>query len=275
MKLFFVALLLLICLAQQSFYSQSATTSNLEVGRAITRDISGAEKHTYQINLEKDQLAKIIVEEDRVSVFISVADAAGHRILDPSHDPGRTRASFVAPASSQYVIEISLGTSAAPGSGKYTLLLEDVHAATDNDRAVLESVDLRRQGLKLYADGKYKEAIEVFNKALAIREKILGPDDPMIAQILNHLGVLFPLVGDDEQGEAALKRAVTIYEKTYGPDDISVSAPLSNLSLIYRNRGDFSGAEAVMVRSVDIRAKKMGTDSLDYALGLNNLGIVY
>ncbi|MEP6850063.1 MAG: CHAT domain-containing tetratricopeptide repeat protein [Acidobacteriota bacterium] len=275
MKWFFGISVIFVCFAPQVFNGQSNETPVLAVGHSVARDISNAEKNRYKIDLEKDQFASIVVQENKINVFVSILDSAGNQIVPPVHEPGRALIDFIAPTSAQYLIEIIQGPPGVKADGQYSILLQDVHAATENDRTLQNSNELRRQGLKFYESGKYKDAIDSSKQSLAIREKILAPDDPRIAQVLSSLGLLVQFTGDDDEGEKDLTRAIDIYTKVYGADDMALASPLSNLSQIYRNRGEIGAAEDVMVHSVDIRRAKMGDDSLDYALGLNNLGIVY
>lgn len=275
MKFFFGISLLFIFFSPRIFNAQSNEIQPLEVGHPLEREIAGTDKHKYKIDLEKDQRASIVVQDDKVNVFIAISDLLGNQVLSPVHDPGRTQVDFIASVSSQYLIEITLGPSDTKSAGKYSILLQDIQAATESDRDLLKAEDLRRQGLKFFAAGKYPESVEAFNQSLAVRKKLLPADDPKIAQVLNSLGLVLQYVGDDENAEIDLKKAIEIYTKAHGADDMTLASGYSNLSQIYRNRGEIGAAEEVMVRSVEIRGKKMGEDSLDYALGLNNLGLVY
>lgn len=47
-----------------------------------------------------------------------------------------------------------------------------------------------------HALAAYREARPLFERALAIREKLLGPDHPDIATSLNNLAVLGQMQGD-------------------------------------------------------------------------------
>ena len=56
-----------------------------------------------------------------------------------------------------------------------------------------------------------------FQRALAIRERALGPDHPEVAQSLNNLAGLHTAQGEDVQAESLYKRALAIYEKVLAP----------------------------------------------------------
>ena len=51
--------------------------------------------------------------------------------------------------------------------------------------------DLNKRVIELYRAGKFAEAIPLAQRALAIREKALGPNHPGVATALNTLAVLY------------------------------------------------------------------------------------
>ena len=54
---------------------------------------------------------------------------------------------------------------------------------------------------------------EVLENALAKEEKVLGPNHPSVATILNHLAGIYDTQGHDTLAEPLYKRARTITEK--------------------------------------------------------------
>ena len=64
---------------------------------------------------------------------------------------------------------------------------------------------LNEQGMALYRAGQYAEARPSLEKALAIREKVLGPEHPDTATSLNNLGALLRGAGEAGRGPALLR----------------------------------------------------------------------
>ena len=62
------------------------------------------------------------------------------------------------------------------------------------------------------------EAEQLCNRALAIREKALGPEHPDVAQTLNLLALVY--WGQGRYGDAVplFEKALAIREKTLGPE---------------------------------------------------------
>ena len=73
----------------------------------------------------------------------------------------------------------------------------------------------------------------LYKRALAIREKALGPDHPDVAKSLNNLAGLYREQGRYADAEPLFKRSLAIYEKALGPDHPDVATSLNNLAGLY------------------------------------------
>ena len=66
----------------------------------------------------------------------------------------------------------------------------------------------------LYRDqGRYEQAEALYQRALAIREQVLGSEHPQVATSLNNLAGLYQSQGKYEQAEALYQRALVIREQ--------------------------------------------------------------
>ena len=83
------------------------------------------------------------------------------------------------------------------------------------------------------SQGRYAEAEPLYKRALAIREKALGPDHPDVARSLNNLAELYENQGRYAEAEPLYKRALAIREKALGPDhpDVATVAEQSGWAL--------------------------------------------
>jgi CHAT domain-containing protein len=138
-----------------------------------------------------------------------------------------------------------------------------------------EAYDLTQQVTQLYNQGRYSEATPLAQRALTIREKILGPDHPDVATSLNNLAELYQTQGRYADAEPFYKRALGIWEKTLGPDHPNVALSLNNLAFLYLEQGRYADAEPLYQRSLAIKEKVFGPDHPDIALSLNNLAELY
>ncbi|AKG24363.1 tetratricopeptide repeat family protein [Calothrix sp. 336/3] len=134
---------------------------------------------------------------------------------------------------------------------------------------------LYKQGIPLYQQGRYSEAIPLAKKALAIREKVLGREHPDVAATLNHVAELYRLMGNYDQAEPLYVRSLTIREKVFGREHPDVATTLNNLGLLYQAQGNYSKARPLFVRSLEIYEKAFGREHSHVATSLNNLALLY
>ncbi|HSK81201.1 MAG TPA: tetratricopeptide repeat protein [Thermoanaerobaculia bacterium] len=119
--------------------------------------------------------------------------------------------------------------------------------------------------------GLYDEARPLLAEALAVRERLHGPEDPEVAETLVHLGAVAHLSG---KGEAVplFNRALAIREDLLGPEHPDVADVLNNLGAALASRGRFDDAEAALRRSLAIQEKLWGERDLRVAKAMHNLG---
>jgi tetratricopeptide (TPR) repeat protein len=122
-----------------------------------------------------------------------------------------------------------------------------------------------------YALADYAQARPLYERALAIREKVRGPDHPDTASSLNHLGLLLKDQGDLAGARPPLERALAIRETVLGSDHPDTAASLNNLAVLLQAAGDLAGARQRLERANAIYEKALGPDHPDTAAGLNNL----
>ena len=105
----------------------------------------------------------------------------------------------------------------------------------------------------LYRDqGKYAEAEPLFQRSLAIVEKVLGPENPGLAASLNNLASLYRDQGKYAEAEPLLQRSLAIREKVLGPEHPDVATGLDNLAEFYLDQGKYAEAEQLLQRSLEL-----------------------
>ena len=126
-------------------------------------------------------------------------------------------------------------------------------------------------GALYYSEGRYAEAETLDKRALAINEKLLGPD----AARLNNLGTLYRVQGRYAEAEPLFKRALAINEKARLSDQLVVAVNLNNLGLLYRLQGRYAEALPLYTRALAINEKVLGPDHPDVARSLAGIADVY
>jgi tetratricopeptide (TPR) repeat protein len=123
--------------------------------------------------------------------------------------------------------------------------------------------------------GLFDEARPLLAEALAIRERLRGPDHPEVAETLVHLGALARLSG---QGDAVplFRRALAIREASLGPESPEVAEVLNDLGAAFAAQGRFDEAEATLRRTLALQERLWGGRDPRVAKTLHNLaGIAY
>ncbi len=126
-------------------------------------------------------------------------------------------------------------------------------------------------GYYLHFRGAYAAARPYFERALAIREKALGPDHPDTAQSLNNLGALLKALGELAAARPYYERALAIREKALGPDHPDTAQSLNNLGALLDSLGELAAARPYYERALAIREKALGPDHPDTATSINDL----
>jgi CHAT domain-containing protein/Tfp pilus assembly protein PilF len=137
------------------------------------------------------------------------------------------------------------------------------------------AICLNNLGILYSQKGDYAKVEPLWRRALAIREKSLGPEHPFTAAILNNLAIFHHQISDYDKAAPLYERALALKEKLFGPEHPDVATTLNNLGIFYRDKGDYSKAESFYGRALVIREKILGVEHLEVATPLHNLADLY
>jgi tetratricopeptide (TPR) repeat protein len=110
-------------------------------------------------------------------------------------------------------------------------------------------------GVYLHHRARYAEAEPLYQRALAIREKTLGPEHPDVAQSLNNLAGLYYAQGQYAKAEPLHQRALAILEKALGLEHPYLATGLENYAVLLRAIGRQEEAATMEARAQAIRTK--------------------
>src|SRR5271166_4210420 len=128
---------------------------------------------------------------------------------------------------------------------------------------------LNNTAISLADAGDYAGAEPLVRRALAIDEKVLGPER-VVARDLNSLAELLQAKGDYAEAEPLYRQALAIAERALGPDHPDVATCLNNLAFLLYAKGDYAEAELLDRQALAIREKALGPNHPDVAQSLNN-----
>jgi hypothetical protein len=94
-----------------------------------------------------------------------------------------------------------------------------------------------------------------YERALAIVEKVYGPEHPIVGTAINNLSGVLRAQGDLAGARAAFARALAIVEKVYGPEHTSVAIAVNNLGGVLRAQ---AGARVAYERAPSILHARLG-----------------
>ncbi len=150
------------------------------------------------------------------------------------------------------------------------LLIEAWHMAFPEAARLLDQA-----GLYLLEHAQYTQARMLFQKALAMREELVGSEHPEVAESLSNLAGPYLYQGMYAQAEPLFERSLAIRMRTQGPVHADVAVALNNLALLYNQQGKFAQAEPLFHQALAIWEESQGLEHPDVARTLNNLALLY
>lgn len=271
---FFLTLTLFICAFYQSTSAQNSDRiETLELNKSIKSELSGGQKHDFQINLSAGQYAKLVVEQCGIDVVIRLLNSAGNILVEYDAEP-RINGEEIVELTSKSNGYLHLTVQPKQKSAKkgfYEIRLVEIHSATEKEIAVDETGKLLTEAIRLWRAGENKDALPLAERAFSIREKELGAEDSGTGQAVFTLANIYGDLDEFEKAESLYQRALSIKEKALGKDHISITSILNNLGILYKNRGDYVKAEKLYDRVLEIREKNLEPNHLLIASVLTNL----
>ena len=173
----------LVVLAIFAFSSIAvADETLLEPAKPIVRELSGGQENTYRISLANDQYASVIIEERGIDVVLKLLGT--HRNVIATFDneyrsQGEEKIEMVSEAAGSYRLSVTASSLSAP-AGQYQIRVAEIRSASANDRLLHEARKLEAESRQALLDGKYKDALQLAERALAIIENVLGTEHPFL-----------------------------------------------------------------------------------------------
>jgi Tfp pilus assembly protein PilF len=126
----------------------------------------------------------------------------------------------------------------------------------------------------LRSRGQPRQARPIAERALAVTEAALEPDDFEVGERHDELGRVLSGLGELAAAKVELERALGIEETAVGPDAPDVAIVHNVLGEVLRNLGDLVGAQAHQEQALAIGEATFGSDHEQMAAFRNDLGLV-
>lgn len=124
---------------------------------------------------------------------------------------------------------------------------------------------------KSEAKRKWAEARAHAERALALREAVLGGTHPLVAESLYQLGKT-TWTQEPARAESLYLRALALQEAAQGPGSFQLVPVLHSLYAVYVNLGLFSKGERVIERALTLQEAALGKEHPELATTLRYLG---
>jgi serine/threonine protein kinase/tetratricopeptide (TPR) repeat protein len=116
------------------------------------------------------------------------------------------------------------------------------------------------------------EAAALFQRALAIRERVFGKMHPQVASTLNELGGVALARGRFGEAAAMAQRVLTIYRTAYGRRHQFTGVGVANLASVYMKQEQYSRADPLFREAIDIFTETQGAGHLNTGIARIKLG---
>ncbi len=269
-------LLLLVALpvaGQSALEDQGA----IELGKPIARELSSGQIHSYRLNLGANEFVSGVVEQRGVDVRVRLLGPDGKSVQAIDSEittTGQEEFSQIAETSGEFQVEVSV-KDRVPLPGSYEIRIVEIRIATVQDRDLQEARLLTADFRRLNTAGKWDEALDVGQRALDIRERILGAEHPLVAQSLYNLGSLYRAKTDYKSAESLFQKALAIREKAFGAEHLETARSLISLGDVYQAGGVYTKAVTFLERAAAVEEKLLGAEHEEVARTLNMLASAY
>lgn len=125
---------------------------------------------------------------------------------------------------------------------------------------VAEESQLNTSLVELYKAGKFDEALPVARRVLELREKVFGPDDPVVGIALSNLAEVYRAKKKYNEAQPLYRRSLAILERDPTAKPQSLINVLEALAELAFEKRDYKGSSVLLARALAVREAAVGKD---------------
>jgi non-specific serine/threonine protein kinase/serine/threonine-protein kinase len=123
--------------------------------------------------------------------------------------------------------------------------------------------------------GQYQKAKEQLERALALRSKLFGEDDPKVLRTSHRLARTAYLLGDYQEAEELSSKTLAVQRRVLGVKNRETLISMNGLAIIYSLEGKQEQAEELDRETLELRRRALGPEDPDTLASMENLAIDY
>jgi tetratricopeptide (TPR) repeat protein/tRNA A-37 threonylcarbamoyl transferase component Bud32 len=181
-------------------------------------------------------------------------DRGAARLQRTAHQPAEVHAALIHTLG---VVAGNLGSYAQAETLLEQAMDERAHLP-DHELALADSL---YQLALLDPDGKPYTAVSLLRRALAIRSRLLGPDDPSVATLLEEIAGRIGY--DAREAEDAFRRALAIRRRHAGGDDSRQIRSITGLAGLASLAGRYAEADTLLAEATALHDRAAGSNACD------------
>lgn len=134
---------------------------------------------------------------------------------------------------------------------------------------------LDQAGRYLNRFGRYDQAKDLLDRALALSRRAYGDESPRVSQVANNLGRVLARLGQGDLARQHFEWALAIDRNTYGDADPHVASVMNNYALVLQAAGQAEDARQQLETALLIFESTYGPEHPKVPTLLNNLGYMH
>jgi CHAT domain-containing protein/tetratricopeptide (TPR) repeat protein len=248
-----------------------AQPANLRAGQLTERELTPAEEHAYQIDLETGEYLHILVQQIGVNLSLRLAAPDGRIVAQlEGREREQTPVSVIADGAGPYRLQIR-SLERDQTRGRYRLKVADIRSATAKDNQTVAAEKAFAEGEQLLREWKAessRRAIERFRASLSFWKEARERGEE--AHTLKRIGDVYQRFSESKDALASYNQALVLW-RVLG-ESRQEADTLNEIGYVHLNRGENQQAQKLCSEALRL---SQATESLyGKARALNNLGEV-
>jgi tetratricopeptide (TPR) repeat protein len=150
-------------------------------------------------------------------------------------------------------------------------LLQQAVAMIGQDRGVIAAVVWHHLAKLDLLRGRFVTGESYANRALGLRERTLGPDHPLTANVRVTLAAIMTRMGKLPPAEKLFRRAISTLERILPQYHYDLAVACAEFGMLMAARGNMAAAGRLTQRSLDIKTRILGRNHPEVAQAIEDL----